>query len=110
MKGLAYHVTNRRNVPAILTEGLRKDATGWDAGYVWLLTDLGAAIATARGRWGGEPGDNAILGVDVRGLALLPDPHPGFADWRKCVSVAFPDHIPASRVAPALAAARGLSR
>lgn len=110
MRGLAYHVTNRRKLPAILAEGLRRDADGWDAGFVWVVTDLGAAIETARGRWGGGPGENVILGVDVRGLDLQPDPHPGFADWRKRVSFAYAGSIAPERVGPALAIARMVLR
>lgn len=47
----AYHVTPRRNVEPILREGLRKDAAGWDAGFVWLLLDQEAAKEMAGHQW-----------------------------------------------------------
>lgn len=94
-----WHITNRRNLNSIMHEGLRTDAPGWDTGYVWLFDNLGIAIEMARtGAWGGERGNNAILAVNVEGLALQPDPHPGWGDYRDAHSFVVAGNISPDRI------------
>ena len=76
-----YHVTGRRNVVSIMARGLRTNAAGFDAGYVWLFDDLALALAMAKRSFGGSF-DNVIIEVDVDGLDIIDDPHPGWGDWR----------------------------
>ena len=90
-----YHITNYERVPAILIEGLRTNADGWDAGFVWLFDDLGLALEALpkfqRGR-------AVILEVDISGLATIPDPHPGWGTHWDDHAFAVPCAIAADRV------------
>lgn len=75
-----YHVTARTNLAPILAEGLRTDVGGWDTKFVWMFDDLAIAKQAAdQGRWGSTAG-NVILVVDVDGLDIQPDPHPGWGN------------------------------
>jgi hypothetical protein len=93
-----WHVTNRRVANAILAEGLRTDADGWNSGYVWLFDDLSVALRSAADNWGGDRGDNVVFAVDTTGYALAPDHHPGFGDDRDRHAFTVPHSIPADRV------------
>lgn len=102
-----YHVTARKNVPAILRDGLRRDVgphgeynCGFTASHVWMFDDPAVAEAVAKtGSWGGSRGDNAILIVNMIGLDTIPDPHPGLpGPTAKLHSRAYPGDIPADRV------------
>lgn len=93
-----FHVTGRPNVDAILTEGLRTDAAGFDARYVWLFDDEQVAREAADGTcWGGHT-DLVVLRVDTTGIDVIPDPHPGWGDDRDTHAAAVASNIPADRV------------
>lgn len=78
-----FHVTAASRVPSILARGLVTDADGWDAGYSWFFDDRAIALAAiAPGQtWGGTR-DLVVLEVDLTGLPVVPDPHPGWGDHR----------------------------
>lgn len=94
-----YHVTGRPNVAAILTEGLRTDAMGWDAGYVWGFDSVELALELARTTraWGGHR-DLVVLELDATGLEVVPDPHPGWGDDRDRHAWAIPASVPPERL------------
>jgi hypothetical protein len=93
-----YHITARTHVEAILAEGLRTDAEGWDTGYIWFFDCLEVARQAAVGTWGGHR-DLVILAVDTTGLAVIPDPHPGWGDDRDHHAFAVASHVSPDRVA-----------
>lgn len=74
-----YHVSPIRNRDAIAREGLRVDAMGWDAGFIWFFLDRAVAEhAASAGSWGGVRGLHDLWEIDLTGLVVLDDPHPGF--------------------------------
>lgn len=100
MTATMYHVTPRSCADSILTQGLRTDGAGWDARYVWFFDDLDLALTSARvtGTWGGVRGPHAVIAVDVTGLPVIPDPHPGWGDDRDDHAYALAGHVPADRL------------
>ena len=89
---VGYHLTGRRNRDSITTHGLRPDPVG---GYVWIFTDPTTAHAHATDSFGGSQGDNDLWVIDLDGLALLPDPHPG---WPGTTSHVIAGHISPHRL------------
>lgn len=94
-----FHVTGARHLEAIRTQGLRTDAEGWDAGYVWFFDDFD--IATAAGQphhlWGGTR-EHVIIEFDLTGLDVVPDPHPGWGDERDAHAFAVAHSVEAERI------------
>ena len=81
MKG--WHISAAANRASIAETGLRRDGGGWDAGFIWFFVDRPTAEKMAEGRaWGGFRGGNDVWGIDLSGLDVLPDPHPGWGDER----------------------------
>lgn len=101
MKG--YHVTARRHRESIDELGLRTDADGWDARFVWFFLDEAIARAAASNErtWGGGNSGNDIWAIDLDGLDLLPDPHAGWGSSRPGwddAARALPHHVDRSRL------------
>lgn len=95
---ILWHVTGRPNLASILEQGLRTDADGFEAGYVWGFDDQAVAQESAdTGTWGASR-DNVVIRVDVAGLDVIPDPHPGWGDHRDDHAWAVCGHVPADRV------------
>ena len=96
---IGYHVSPTRNRDAIAREGLRTDAMGWDAGFVWFFLDRAVAEQAARtGSWGGVRGHHDVWEIDLSGLDVMDDPHPGFVGAWGEASRALAQHVAAARV------------
>lgn len=88
----AWHVSPRRNRESIEARGLLLSETA--SHYVWIFADFADALRAQGQRWGGCPWPD-LYEVDVDGLTLLPDPHPG---WPGIVSLVTDQPIPRERV------------
>lgn len=93
-----YHVTDHRNLESILEHGLRTDWMGWDTGFIWGFDDETVARhSAASGCWSIQ-GRTSVLTLDVSGLPVIPDPHPGWGDDRDRHAFAVPHSIEPSRI------------
>lgn len=90
---IGYHVTASRNRTSIERAGLLtkppliyesgKVEEGWDAGMIWFFVDLDVAKEAANApTWGGGLGGNEVWMIDLDGLDVIPDPHPGWGNFR----------------------------
>lgn len=74
-----YHATSLDRVRSIMEQGLRTDADGWDTKWVWLFDEPEYAVTMAEAK---HFTIGAVIAVDVDGLDIVPDPHPGWGSMR----------------------------
>lgn len=92
---IGYHVSSRSNRESIQKNGLRPDPMySEDTGYVWFFDSLDEAISKVGGNWS-STSKNDIWELDVSGLNVQRDPHPGWQGVKSWVVIGkvSPDRI-----------------